>query len=401
MSKASLIKWAIKTLYTLSILSLSFGSLFLVTVPVTAQYGGGDGGGSSVTLQGLTASIPLILDVTAKAQNTVKLTDSSGKVSLDIPSATALKSVTGSPLGTITVKMPAEVPPPPSQYSVILARDFGPDGATFTPPITLNIVYDPAALPKGANESAIVVAYWDGAKWVNLETAVNQEANIASARVAHFTAFSLRVKQPPPLVKIIAPAPDTKLPAGDITVSVSVENFQIMPKGDQVVPGQGHIHYYLDVTMPTEPGKRTETAPGTYQATTETTTVWPDVKPGTHTLGVQLVNINHTPLEPPVTASVTVTVEPAPAPVVPTPYAPDYGIPAPAPTPEPTPTPAPTPIPAPIPAPAPTAVPTPPPEPAPVPTAPSGLSPGLAGLVAAAVVVTILILVIRKPARKG
>ncbi len=37
--------------------------------------------------------------------------------------------------------------------------------------------------------------------------------------------------------------------------------------------------------------------------------VWENMAPGEHTFGVQLVNNNHTPLDPPVTAAVMVTVE--------------------------------------------------------------------------------------------
>jgi hypothetical protein len=399
MSKAYREKWTVRLLYVLSIFSMLSASGFLAAEPIAAQYGDGDGGSGSspVTLQGFTGSTPLILDATARVQNTVKLTDSSGKVNLDIPSATTLKSVTGSPLGTVAVKGPTETPPPPPQNVIVLARDLGPDGATFSPPITLTIAYDPAALPKGANENELVIASWDGAKWISLETTVNADADSVSAKVGHFTVFGVLAKQVPPSVKIIAPAPDAKLVSGDITVTVSVENFQIVPKGDQIVPGQGHIHYYLDVAIPTEAGKRTETAPGTYQATLETTAVWPDVKPGTHTFGVQMVNINHTPLDPPVTASVTVTVsEPAPQPPAPAPYTPEYGLPTPLPTPEPAPVPSPTPAPTPVPAPEPA------PAPAPQPAAPAGPGVGLIiGLAAAVVVAIILVLVVRRSARKG
>ncbi len=51
-------------------------------------------------------------------------------------------------------------------------------------------------------------------------------------------------------------------------------------------------------------------------ATTDTSVTWEDLEPGNHTLGVQLVNSNHTPLDSPVTAMVTITIpEPAPEPV--------------------------------------------------------------------------------------
>jgi hypothetical protein len=46
-----------------------------------------------------------------------------------------------------------------------------------------------------------------------------------------------------------------------------------------------------------------------YHAEAVTSYTWQGVRPGTHTFAVQLVNNDHTPLEPPVTDQVTVTVE--------------------------------------------------------------------------------------------
>ena len=61
--------------------------------------------------------------------------------------------------------------------------------------------------------------------------------------------------------------------------------------------------------MPTTAGQPAVSPEGTYHAEATTSYTWPDVAPGEHTFGVQLVNNDHTPLEPPVVAAVTVTVE--------------------------------------------------------------------------------------------
>jgi hypothetical protein len=116
----------------------------------------------------------------------------------------------------------------------------------------------------------------------------------------------------PPSVTIDRPADASTIQAGDVTVSVSPANFEIVNKLSQpAVAGEGHIHYYLDVAeLPTEPGKPAVTTDAkTYHAAATTTYTWPDVPAGEHTLGVQLVNNDHTPLEPPVTEEVTVTVQ--------------------------------------------------------------------------------------------
>lgn len=112
-----------------------------------------------------------------------------------------------------------------------------------------------------------------------------------------------------PAVKITAPAEGARVPAGSVTVSVQISNFTIVPLGTPDAPGQGHLHYYKDVEIPTEQGKPAVSAPGTYKAVPTTSATWDGVTAGSHTFGVQLVNSTHTPLSPPVTAKVTITVQ--------------------------------------------------------------------------------------------
>lgn len=115
-----------------------------------------------------------------------------------------------------------------------------------------------------------------------------------------------------PTVRIDRPADGSTIQAGDVTISVTPGDFEIVNKLNQdPVEGEGHIHYYVDVDeLPTTPGQPAVTTDAkTYHAAATTTYTWPDVPAGEHTFAVQLVNNNHTPLEPPVTAEVTVTVE--------------------------------------------------------------------------------------------
>lgn len=120
---------------------------------------------------------------------------------------------------------------------------------------------------------------------------------------------TVTVKEPAPAIGITAPANRSTVPAGAVAVSVTVSNFNLINKlGTTNVLGEGHIHYYLDVVAPTEPGKPATTSAGTYAATADTAYTWANVKPGTHTLSVELVNNDHTPLVPPVVAKVVIVV---------------------------------------------------------------------------------------------
>jgi plastocyanin len=117
-----------------------------------------------------------------------------------------------------------------------------------------------------------------------------------------------------PQITITSPKEGAILPAGNITVSVQVMNFSLVNKlGQTSVAGEGHIHYFRDVTVPTAPGKLAITAPGTYVPTINIGYTWMNVSPGKHNLSVELVNNDHTPLSPPVFSMVNVTVAPASA----------------------------------------------------------------------------------------
>ena len=112
-----------------------------------------------------------------------------------------------------------------------------------------------------------------------------------------------------PAVELIEPAEGATVTGDSVTVGVDVTSFELVDAlGAPNVPGQGHLHYFLDVEPPTEPGVPAVTEPGTYVPTINTTHTWQNVTPGTHTLSVELTNNNHTPLEPPATDTVTVTV---------------------------------------------------------------------------------------------
>ncbi len=112
-----------------------------------------------------------------------------------------------------------------------------------------------------------------------------------------------------PTIKILEPTDGSNVSAGNVTVMVEVNDFELVNKlGQDSVAGEGHIHYYMDAAVPTAPGKPAITAPGTYVPTENTSYSWQNVSAGMHNFSVQLVNNDHTPLEPPVLSMNTVEV---------------------------------------------------------------------------------------------
>jgi len=149
-----------------------------------------------------TTDVRGIVTTVGRFTRSVTATSEDGLCTLTIPSGTVGLTEELEPIDEITVVVMDEPPAPPEDAHVVgLAYDFGPDGATFDPPITLTFSYDPDALPEGVAEEDLVLAYYDEAtgKWVELECVVDTENNTITASVPHFTTFAVigRVPAPP------------------------------------------------------------------------------------------------------------------------------------------------------------------------------------------------------------
>jgi hypothetical protein len=110
-----------------------------------------------------------------------------------------------------------------------------------------------------------------------------------------------------PSITIVTPKPAATIHGRRIRVSVSVKGFN--PRHEQFrppAPREGHVHFYLDVkTLPTT---HMYPSPVPYRSISGTTYIWSGVRPGRHTVAVQLVGNDHVPLRPAVKDRVSVTV---------------------------------------------------------------------------------------------
>jgi plastocyanin len=116
---------------------------------------------------------------------------------------------------------------------------------------------------------------------------------------------------PAPSIQITAPGSGNIFGIGKVTIEVQVSNFDLVNQmGKANSSGQGHIHYFMDVDAPTTAGQPAVTAPGTFVPTSDTTYTWINVGGGSHKFSVELVNNDHTPLNPPVVDTKSVLVIP-------------------------------------------------------------------------------------------
>ncbi|MFC1962787.1 helix-turn-helix domain-containing protein [Chloroflexota bacterium] len=134
------------------------------------------------------------------------------KLMLAIEEGTTGLTAEGVPLSEISVSEVSRgrAPAPPKGSSIIgLPYDLGPDGATFDPPATITFTYDPASIPEGVSEESLTIAFWDVSTrtWVEIECTVDPATNTITARVSHFTLFTIMVPGPPAPAPAPAPAP--------------------------------------------------------------------------------------------------------------------------------------------------------------------------------------------------
>jgi len=266
----------------------------------------------------------------------------------------------GDPLAGVIIVPMREPPGPPPSVFLGEVYDFRPDGATFDPPITLTLAYDPDDIPEGAAEKNLFIATWDEEidEWVNLVSTVDPVTDTISAPVSHFTAFTaIASTRPAAFTTSDLTVSPTEVNIGEsVSISVTVTN-----TGDLI--GSHEVTLKInDVVIET---KQVSLAGLTSRKVTFTTTGDVD--------GSYKVNIDG--------LSGTFTVKPPPAP---TPAPPPAPAPAPPPAPASAPAPAPTPPPPPVPA---------PPAPAPALPVPPAVNWWLIGGIAAATAIVVGIVI--------
>jgi hypothetical protein len=113
-----------------------------------------------------------------------------------------------------------------------------------------------------------------------------------------------------PELKIDEPKEGATLSHSNVTIVSNYTNFSVIPHfGERDVKGQGHLHYFKDVTAPTTQGQPATTTNGTWAQSAVDMYNWTNLTPGRHAFSVELVQNDHTPLSPPVVATVNVTIQ--------------------------------------------------------------------------------------------
>lgn len=176
--------------------------------------GGGSGGGGfagigSLPLSGIGGISPLINGATGVTMTPANLATNDGKVTIAIVANTTMLMSTGLAVTSLQAVQAVQAAPPgdpPPQGAIILNYNFGPDGATFDPPLAMTISYTDDQIPAGAAEANLFLAYWDGSGWVVIPSVTDAVNNTVTGNVAHFTNVALIAGAPAPQIPASPPA---------------------------------------------------------------------------------------------------------------------------------------------------------------------------------------------------
>lgn len=162
--------------------------------------GGGSGGGGSsdskiytVDTAGLATSSMLCIDKYGIVQNDSNISSDNGNIELAIVKNTKLTYANGSILEKLSIIKLASPSKPPVKKTILRVYEFGPEGATFNPGVTLTLKYDPKALTEG---STLELAFWDGYKWKGLESQIDATAGKVVTQITHFSQYALLAEIP-------------------------------------------------------------------------------------------------------------------------------------------------------------------------------------------------------------
>ncbi|MDY6865950.1 MAG: cohesin domain-containing protein [Halobacteriota archaeon] len=153
-----------------------------ISTPTPQTTGGGGGGGGGASPK--SGNVPTDSSGTVKENITIASKD--GVSRLTVSKGTIAIDRDGYALSEITIsKSPVG--------GTIASYDFGPDGARFSPAITITISYDPNDFEAGSD---LIMKMFDDTEWIELKTTVDPETNTASAKVPHFTVIALFAEEP-------------------------------------------------------------------------------------------------------------------------------------------------------------------------------------------------------------
>ncbi|MBA7560335.1 hypothetical protein ES708_01960 [subsurface metagenome] len=193
--------YRVKSAIGTDFIAISEDSTFRTLTPGPGGGGGGFGPTYYIQANLFGTEKSYRISSTGEILKTIEATSADGMLTTTIPKGTIALDKDGDRLESLEAAVDKSPPAAPEDAHIIgLAYDFGPDGATFDPPIELIINYDPEELPE--NVSSLFIASYDEEQgWRQLApiSGFVAAAGTATAQVSHFTTFAVIATVEPPV----------------------------------------------------------------------------------------------------------------------------------------------------------------------------------------------------------
>jgi hypothetical protein len=185
--------------YEIKVLVYGNGGGSAITHPDTYTFtlsaGGGGGGGGGGGMVGVLA-FGYIIDSQGKLSVEARAISENAEAYLVLAAGTYCL-LDGAPITFIYIWPLAEdkVPPVTPNDGQFVTRIFtlGPEGANFSPSITLIFNYNPSLIPDGFDEADLYIAKWDDQsnQWIKLGSLVNPDKGTISCLVSSFSDYAV------------------------------------------------------------------------------------------------------------------------------------------------------------------------------------------------------------------
>lgn len=176
----------------------------VIPPPPPPPPGGGGGGGEEAGCPGGGISTSGKITAAGLVTKTIVVTSLDERFRLIIDAGIVALTSAGSPLTCISILKTGNLPSPPEgAYLLGFVYDVIPDGATLSPPATVEYIIKPSAMPAAGGGQRLVIASYDKAtgKWIELASVVDTEANIITAKISQLSdlaVFGYGVEVPSP-----------------------------------------------------------------------------------------------------------------------------------------------------------------------------------------------------------
>jgi peroxiredoxin len=169
------------------------------------------------------------VDSQGMLKSEVEVSSAEGRIGLSLDKGTTVLDQDRDPLHTIhAVIDPSPPSPPENAYIVSPVYNLEPQGATFDPPLSLTLGYNPKKLPEGLGEDELYCAYHDGTKWCMVR--YKKADTMAPSVTTHlydfnFTSFAILGPKKP----VSPSAPATGIQVGNLAPNFQLNNLEGKP----------------------------------------------------------------------------------------------------------------------------------------------------------------------------